>query len=102
MAPTKKPSAKKKPPAKDAGEKAGRQREKLHTKARLENQRHFGLPEVMDMDEAAAYLRVSRTTVYKLAQAGKIPAFKVAGMWRFRLESLREWTEKLEREQRGK
>ena len=102
MAPTKKPPAKKKPPVKGTEEKAGRQREKLHTKARLENQRHFGLPEVLDMDEAATYLRVSRTTVYKLAQAGNIPAFKVQGMWRFRLSSLRQWTEKLEREQRGK
>ena len=60
-----------------------------------------GPSEVMDLDEAAAYLRVSRTTVYKLAQTGKIPAFKLKGMWRFRLESLRAWTEQLEREQRG-
>jgi len=101
MSPAKKP-AKKKAPTKKAEEKGGQESERLHTKARLENQRHFGLPEVLDMDEAAAYLRVSRTTLYKLAQAGTIPAFKVQGMWRFRLESLREWTEKLEREQRGK
>lgn len=62
----------------------------------------WNLPEVLDMDEAASYLRVSRTTVYKLAQAGNIPAFKLQGMWRFRLQSLREWTEKLEREQQRK
>jgi excisionase family DNA binding protein len=45
--------------------------------------------EILDIDEAADYLRVSRTTVYKLAAARKIPAFKLQGMWRFRLQSLR-------------
>ncbi len=42
-------------------------------------------------DEAAAYLRVCRTTVYRLARAGQIPAVRVGGQWRFHKRDLYVW-----------
>jgi len=44
----------------------------------------------MTTREVAAYLRLAPATVYKLAQAGKIPAVKVGGQWRFSRQSLEE------------
>jgi len=32
-------------------------------------------------------------TIYRLANAGKIPAFKVGGDWRFKRDSIEKWIE---------
>ena len=53
---------------------------------------------ILTVRETAAYLRMNRMTIYRLAQAGKIPAFKVGGSWRFDREVLNRWIE----EQQGK
>ena len=47
--------------------------------------------ELMNVKEAANYLRLNYMTVYKLAQKGRIPAFKVGGNWRFKKEILDDW-----------
>jgi len=44
--------------------------------------------EIFTLDEVAAYLRVSKRTVFRLASRGKIPAFKLGGTWRFRRAKL--------------
>ena len=49
------------------------------------------IPEVMTVDEVAAYLRIPRGSVYKLAQRGKIPCQKVGRHWRFRREAVDKW-----------
>jgi excisionase family DNA binding protein len=46
---------------------------------------------VFQIDEAAELLRIPRSTVYKLAQLGKIPAQKVGRHWRFHRDSLVDW-----------
>jgi excisionase family DNA binding protein len=43
------------------------------------------LPEVMTLEELAAYLRVSRSTIYRGVRAGQFPAFKVGRNWRVNL-----------------
>nr|WP_233170272.1 helix-turn-helix domain-containing protein [Aquitalea sp. ASV15] len=43
------------------------------------------------MDEVAEYLKVSKRTVYRLAQSGELPAFKLGGIWRFRRSDLERW-----------
>ena len=48
---------------------------------------------ILTVRETAAYLRMNRMTIYRLAQAGKIPAFKVGGSWRFDREVLNRWIE---------
>jgi excisionase family DNA binding protein len=40
-------------------------------------------PEVMTIDDLAAYLQVSKSSLYKLAQDGKVPGQKVGKHWRF-------------------
>lgn len=47
--------------------------------------------EIFTLDEVAAYLKVGKRTVYRLAAANKIPAFKVGGTWRFRKADLERW-----------
>jgi excisionase family DNA binding protein len=49
------------------------------------------LEELMNIKEAAVYLRLNSMTVYKLAQKRAIPAFKVGGNWRFKKDILDDW-----------
>ena len=46
---------------------------------------------VMDISEAATYLRISNDTLYKYANAGSIPAFKFGNRWRFQKDALDKW-----------
>ena len=47
--------------------------------------------EIFTLDEVAAYLKVGKRTVYRLAAARKLPAFKVGGTWRFRRQEIDQW-----------
>lgn len=47
--------------------------------------------EIMTTQEVAEYLRLTEATIYKLAQAGEIPAMKVGRAWRFKRELIDEW-----------
>lgn len=47
--------------------------------------------EVFDIYEAAAFLRMSKGSVYKLCRAGKIPHRKILGKYRFERQQLLEW-----------
>ena len=51
------------------------------------------LPEILTISEAAQYLRISLSSLYKLAQKGRIPAQKVGKHWRFRREAIDRWLE---------
>ncbi|RMH50631.1 MAG: DNA-binding protein [Bacteroidetes bacterium] len=46
---------------------------------------------VFTVDDLVAYLRLPKSTVYKLAQEGKIPGQKVGRHWRFRREAIDRW-----------
>ena len=48
-------------------------------------------PEVMTIDDLATYLQVSKSSLYKLAQVGKIPGQKVGKHWRFHKVSIDAW-----------
>ena len=39
--------------------------------------------DILTVDEAAELLKIPRSSIYKLAQEGKIPAKKVGRHWRF-------------------
>jgi excisionase family DNA binding protein len=45
----------------------------------------------MKVDEVAALLRVSTTTIYRECQKGTIPYFKIAGSLRFDRSDITEW-----------
>ena len=49
------------------------------------------MPEIMTINETAQYLRISLSSLYKLAQEGKIPAQKVGKHWRFHRQTLTDW-----------
>lgn len=48
---------------------------------------------ILTIDELAKYLKVGKTTLYKLAQEGKIPGQKVGKHWRFNRVSIDRWLE---------
>ncbi|PLX76097.1 MAG: AlpA family transcriptional regulator [Azoarcus sp.] len=48
-------------------------------------------PDILTLDEVACYLRVTKRTLYRLAQEGQLPAFKLGGVWRFRRAELDQW-----------
>ena len=47
--------------------------------------------DVLTLEEAAAYLKVSTSTLYKLLEAGRIPARKLGRRWRFARTDLEQW-----------
>lgn len=49
--------------------------------------------EVMTIDELAAYLRIPKSTLYKLVREGKVPCQKVGRHWRFRKPAIDRWLE---------
>lgn len=46
---------------------------------------------IMTIGEVADYLKVTERTIYRLAGAKQIPAFKVGGSWRFSKVDLDKW-----------
>ena len=45
----------------------------------------------LTVEEVAKRFGVNVTTVYRLAQRGKLPAFKVGNQWRFSEVRLEQW-----------
>jgi excisionase family DNA binding protein len=50
-----------------------------------------GPGEILVIKQVAAYLKVTERTIYRLAAARKIPAFKVGGTWRFSRADIDRW-----------
>jgi len=48
-------------------------------------------PDVMTVEQLAAYLQIAKSTLYKLAQEGKVPGQKVGKHWRFSKAAIDEW-----------
>jgi excisionase family DNA binding protein len=46
---------------------------------------------IMTIGEVADYLKVTERTIYRLAGAKQIPAFKVGGSWRFSKADIDGW-----------
>jgi len=49
---------------------------------------------IMTIGEVADYLKVTERTIYRLAGAKQIPAFKVGGSWRFSKAEIDQWIKK--------
>jgi len=47
----------------------------------------------MTTEQLSVYLQVAKSTLYKLAQEGKLPGQKVGRHWRFRKEAVDRWLE---------
>lgn len=48
-------------------------------------------PAVMTVEDLARYLQLSKSSLYKLAQGGKVPGQKVGKHWRFHKEAIDRW-----------
>jgi excisionase family DNA binding protein len=47
--------------------------------------------QVLDIKEAAEYLRMSKETMYRWVRLGKMPGKRMGGRWRFRLDELEQF-----------
>jgi excisionase family DNA binding protein len=47
--------------------------------------------DVLTIDDLALYLKIAKSTLYKLAQEGKLPGQKVGRHWRFHKEAVDAW-----------
>lgn len=45
----------------------------------------------LTLEEAAEYLKMGKSTVYKFAREGRLPAHKAASAWRFDAAELDDW-----------
>lgn len=55
-------------------------------------------PLVMTVAEVAEYLRIPKSSVYKLAQEGRIPCIKAGRRWRFHRGAIDNWLSASSRE----
>ena len=51
----------------------------------------------LTVEEVARRFGVNVTTVYRLVQQGRLPAFKIGNQWRFSEARLEEWVANRER-----
>ncbi len=52
---------------------------------------HLAASDVMTIAELAEYLKVSKSSLYKLVQQSKVPGQKVGKHWRFRRDVIDHW-----------
>lgn len=46
---------------------------------------------IMTIEELARYLRLHKSTVYRMVRQGQIPANKIGNQWRFRKDVIDSW-----------
>ena len=49
--------------------------------------------DVLTIKELSAYLKIPKSTLYKLVREGKIPSQKIGRHWRFRKRAIDRWLE---------
>jgi len=49
--------------------------------------------QALTVKQVAELLSVNERTVYRMANAGELPGFKVSGSWRFMEDDIRAWIE---------
>ena len=47
--------------------------------------------DVLNVDEVSSWLRIPKSTLYKLCSEGKIPCAKIGKHWRFDRTSVESW-----------
>ena len=47
--------------------------------------------QVMTLDELATYLKLPKSTLYKLVQQGRVPGQKLGKQWRFGRAAIDRW-----------
>jgi excisionase family DNA binding protein len=49
---------------------------------------------VLDIDQLSQYLKVPKSTLYRLVRENRIPSHKVGKHWRFRKEAVDQWLDR--------
>jgi excisionase family DNA binding protein len=49
--------------------------------------------DLITIKQVAEFLNLAEKTVYRMANDGEIPAFKIGGSWRFKRSEVEEWLE---------
>lgn len=57
---------------------------------------------ILTIEELAEYLKISKSTLYKLAQDGKLPGQKVGRHWRFHKDGIDGWIKGRTNTKRGR
>lgn len=47
--------------------------------------------DVLTIEDLSDYLKISKSTLYKLVREGKIPSHKIGRHWRFRKVTIDRW-----------
>jgi excisionase family DNA binding protein len=47
--------------------------------------------DVLTIEDLSVYLKISKSTLYKLVREGKVPCQKVGRHWRFHKEAIERW-----------
>ena len=47
--------------------------------------------QILSLDELSVYLKIARSSLYKLVRAGGIPGKKVGKNWRFHRNAIDKW-----------
>ncbi len=50
----------------------------------------MNMEKIMTAKELSKFLKLSESTIYKLAASGEIPGFKIGDSWRFELEEIQK------------
>ena len=51
--------------------------------------------DVLTIEELSAYLKIPKSTLYKIVREGKVPCQKVGRHWRFRKQAIDRWLESM-------
>jgi excisionase family DNA binding protein len=49
--------------------------------------------QILTLEELATYLKIPKSTLYKLVQEGRIPGQKLGKQWRFAKKAIDQWLE---------
>lgn len=54
-------------------------------------------PTIMTLEEVARFLRLNKSTIYRMAREGTLPAWKLGNVWRFKKDAIEDWIEDSQR-----
>ena len=57
------------------------------------------LGDVLTIEELSVYLKIPKSTLYKLVREGKVPSQKVGRHWRFRKVAIDRWLDETRAEE---
>jgi excisionase family DNA binding protein len=47
--------------------------------------------QILNVSELSEYLRIHKTTIYRMLREGRLPGFRIVSDWRFSVEAIDQW-----------